>query len=153
MTELLIREQIEIERKRDDHERLDRINGVEKAVAVLQTRFEALLDRLRGAVSDDDLKQLKREVEADMRIAMDSLRAYVDSSNQTQADRILSRVDEMRNADKAEQREERIADMRAVLEQARGTRSRWLWWIMGIVASLVATMGATMIGILLATRA
>lgn len=153
MTELLIREQIEIERKRDDHERLDRINGVEKAVAVLQTRFEALLDRLRGAVSDDDLKELKREVEADMRIAMDSLRAYVDSSNQTQADRILSRVDEMRNADKAEQREERIADIRAVLEQARGTRSRWLWWIMGIVASLVATMGATTIGILLATRA
>lgn len=152
MTDLLIREQIELERKRDDFARLDRINGVEKAVAVLQTRFEALLERLRGAVSDDDLKELKREVEADMRIAMDSLRAYVDTSNQTQADRILSRVDEMRNADKAEQREERIADMRAVLEQARGTRSRWLWWIMGIVASLVVALGATAIGLLLATR-
>lgn len=64
MQEILLRDHVEIEKRRDDFARLDRINGVEKALAILQTKFEGALER---AVSGEDLKDLKREVEADVK--------------------------------------------------------------------------------------
>ena len=92
MTEILIREQIEIERKRDEHARLDRINGVEKALAILQTRFEAALER---AVSGDDLKELKREVEDQMKQTFNSITESIKTANDQQARDILGQVELM----------------------------------------------------------
>lgn len=92
MTEILIREQIELERRRDRENRIDRINGVEKALAVLQTRFEAALER---AVSGDDLKELKREVEDQMKTTFNSITASIKSANDQQARDILGQVELM----------------------------------------------------------
>lgn len=92
MTEILIREQIELERRRDRENRIDRINGVEKALAVLQTRFEAALER---AVSGDDLKELKREVEDQMKTTFSSITDSIKSANDQQARDILGQVELM----------------------------------------------------------
>lgn len=92
MTEILIREQIELERRRDRENRIDRINGVEKALAVLQTRFEAALER---AVSGDDLKELKREVEDQMKTTFNSITESIKSANDQQARDILGQVELM----------------------------------------------------------
>ena len=92
MTEILIREQIELERRRDRENRIDRINGVEKALAVLQTRFEAALER---AVSGDDLKELKREVEDQMKTTFNSITDSIKSANDKQARDILGQVELM----------------------------------------------------------
>lgn len=92
MTEILIREQIELERRRDRENRIDRINGVEKALAVLQTRFEAALER---AVSGDDLKELKREVEDQMKTTFNSITDSIKSANDQQARDILGQVELM----------------------------------------------------------
>ena len=92
MTEILIREQIELERRRDRENRIDRINGVEKALAVLQTRFEAALER---AVSGDDLKELKREVEDQMKTTFNSITDSIKSANDHQARDILGQVELM----------------------------------------------------------
>jgi DnaJ-domain-containing protein 1 len=92
VTEILIREQIELERRRDRENRIDRINGVEKALAVLQTRFEAALER---AVSGDDLKELKREVEDQMKTTFNSITASIKSANDQQARDILGQVELM----------------------------------------------------------
>lgn len=92
MTEILIREQIELERRRDRESRIDRINGVEKALAVLQTRFEAALER---AVSGDDLKELKREVEDQMKTTFNSITDSIKSANDQQARDILGQVELM----------------------------------------------------------
>lgn len=89
MTEVLIREQIELERKRDDHARLDRINGVERELAVLKTRFEAALER---AVSGDDLKELKREVDDHMKQTTNNIRDYFDSKTDQQSKDIIAQV-------------------------------------------------------------
>lgn len=89
VTEVLIREQLEIERKRDSDARLDRINGVEKALAVLQTKFEAALER---AVSGDDLKELKREVEDHMKQTTNNIRDYFDSKTDQQSKDIIAQV-------------------------------------------------------------
>jgi len=92
VTEILIREQIELERRRDRENRIDRINGVEKALAVLQTRFEAALER---AVSGDDLKELKREVEDQMKTTFNSITDSIKSANDQQARDILGQVELM----------------------------------------------------------
>lgn len=92
MTEILIREQIELERRRDRENRIDRINGVEKALAVLQTRFEAALER---AVSGDDLKELKREVEDQMKQTFNSITDSIKTANDQQAREILGQVELM----------------------------------------------------------
>jgi hypothetical protein len=92
VTEVLIREQIELERKRDDHARLDRINGVERALAVLQTKFEAALER---AVSGDDLKELKREVEDQMKQTFDSITHSIKAANDQQVRDIMHQVGTM----------------------------------------------------------
>lgn len=92
MTEILIREQIELERRRDRENRIDRINSVEKALAVLQTRFEAALER---AVSGDDLKELKREVEDQMKTTFNSITDSIKTANDQQARDILGQVELM----------------------------------------------------------
>lgn len=64
MAEPMIREAaVESQRLRDRLEDQNRTANIEKALAVLQTRFEAWLER---AVSGDDLKDLKREMEEEV---------------------------------------------------------------------------------------
>ena len=92
MTEVLIREQIELERQRDAFSRLDRINGVERELAVLKTRFEAALER---AVSGDDLKELKREVDDHMKQTVGNIRDYFDGKTDQQSKDIIGQVELM----------------------------------------------------------
>lgn len=105
MEETLLRDRVEIERQRDAFARLDRINGAEKQIAILQTKFDetirSILERLEGAVSDDDLKTLKREMETfvkqavtelrnDFTRSISTLREDISRSNSEQADRIVA---------------------------------------------------------------
>lgn len=92
MTDHLLRDHVEIERQRDAFNRLDRINGVEKALAVLQTRFEAALER---AVSGDDLKALKREVDDHMKQTVTNIREYFDGKTDQQSKDIIGQVELM----------------------------------------------------------
>lgn len=91
--ETLLRDRVEIERQRDAFSRLDRINGVEKDVAIIKTLFDAtiksILEKLAGAVSDDDLIALKREVEAEMEKAILGVRQEIEKSNEAWAEKIL----------------------------------------------------------------
>jgi hypothetical protein len=92
MTEILIREQIEIERRRDRETRIEKVASVERALAILQTRFEAALER---AVSGDDLKELKREVEDQMKSTFSSISESIKAANDQQARDILGQVELM----------------------------------------------------------
>lgn len=92
MSEVLIREQIELDRRRDRERRIEKIASVEQALAVLQTRFEAALER---AVSGDDLKELKREVEDQMKQTFGSITESIKAANDQQARDILGQVELM----------------------------------------------------------
>jgi len=99
MTELLLREGIEIERQRDAFKSIDRINTVERDVAVLRTRFEDAFDRffkeLERSVSPEDLKQLRREWEAALRDAMSGVPELVKTANDHQSTSILGQMQAM----------------------------------------------------------
>ena len=99
MSELLIREQIELDRRRDRERRIEKIASVEQALAVLQTRFDAafenFLKELERSVSAEDLKELKREVEDNMKFTFNSITDSIKQANDQQARDILGQVELM----------------------------------------------------------
>lgn len=82
MTETLLRDRVEIERQRIREADLNRFGSIESALAVLQTKFDALLVR---AVDGDDLKELRRELEEEMNNT-------IKSANEQQAKDIIGEV-------------------------------------------------------------
>jgi hypothetical protein len=100
MSETLIRDQLELERQRDAFTRLDRINAAEREVAVLTTRFEAfsetILKELARSVSQEDLKEIRREMlatkrdfSAEIEREVEKLHMEFEKSNEAWAEKIL----------------------------------------------------------------
>jgi hypothetical protein len=96
----LIRDQLELERQRDAFTRLDRINAAERDVAVLKTRFEAfsetILKELARSVSQEDLKEIRRELlatksdfTAELEREVEKLHMEFEKSNEAWAEKIL----------------------------------------------------------------
>lgn len=138
--EPLLRDHIEIERQRDAFNRLDRINAVERDVAVIKTLFDAtvksILEKLAGAVSHTDLKNLKREMEdqmkqaiASVRSEISSVRADIEKSNEAWAEKILSGTRVL----SAETRLER-------LEEQRRFRAQIILAVIGAALSVIGTL-------------
>jgi hypothetical protein len=94
MTDTIQRDIAEIERQRDAFARLNRIAMVEQTVAVLEHRFEAaiqsILKELERAVSGEDLRELRRELEDKMKEAITGIRAEIERSNENWAEKILA---------------------------------------------------------------
>lgn len=126
MTELLIRDQLELERQRDAFDRLDRINGVEKDVVVLRTRFDASMEH---AVSQDMLKQLKREIDDHLRYSLGSVNDAITAANAHQAKDILAQV-ELMNARNAEHN----------TREAQGLRRSIMLSMLGTAFSVVGSI-------------
>lgn len=104
MTEALLRDALaDKERLRDRLVDQDRTATVEKILAILQTRFDAFLER---AVQGDDLKELRREMDDQMKQAVTELRSYFDGKTDQQSDVILGRVQTMLIQDRQAQAED-----------------------------------------------
>jgi hypothetical protein len=106
MTDLLLRETVEIERQRDAFKSNDRINTVERDVAVLRTRFEAAFDtflkELERSVSAEDIKEIRREWESGLREAISGIREHFTSANEQQSSALLSQFELRLAQDRAE---------------------------------------------------
>jgi len=101
MSELLLRDQLELERQRDAFKSLDRLNAVERDGAVLRTRFEGayetLLKELARSVSQEDLKEIRREMlttkhdfSAEIEREVAKMHDEFEKSNRAQAEMILN---------------------------------------------------------------
>lgn len=99
--ELLLRDRVEIERRRDEERRLDRISAIERALAVQEAIFE---QTLKGAVSDTDLKELERDLESKMR---DLIREMTGQFSGMQRDAQLANSQMMDDQRKERERENR----------------------------------------------
>jgi hypothetical protein len=128
--ELLVRDRVEIERRRDEATRLDRINGVERDLAVLRTRFDAAFDgflkELARAVDEDDLKSLKREWETALRDAISGIREHFATANDQQSSALLGQVELML-----------ARDRQAAESEAKKTRTQLNFVILGAVLSIL----------------
>lgn len=92
MSELIIAEHLAQSRKAVEHEQINRFGTIEKHLAVLQTRFEAWVER---AVQGEDLKELKREMEAEVNKQIGHVCDHFDNQTEQQSKDILARVEGM----------------------------------------------------------
>lgn len=133
MSELLIRDQLELERQRDAFSRLDRINTAERELAVLRTRFEAAFDtflkELERSVSSEDLKELKREWEKALRDAMSGVSDLVKTANDQQSAAIIGRVEMM-----LLHQHERAA------EESKRTRQEFIRYVVGFALTILSAL-------------
>lgn len=101
MTDATQRDIAEIERQRDDFALRSQISGVELDIAVLRTRFEAALDtllkELERSVSQDDLREIRREmgevrrdVSADIQKEIEKIHMEFEKSNAEWAEKIIA---------------------------------------------------------------
>lgn len=140
--ELLLRDHVEIERKRDEFARLDRINGNEKATAILTTRFDAALEwfeeELKRAVSENDLKELKREMEAYVNQSMAALFDNIKSMNNQQELNIMT---------------QQAAAKDVMLAAIQQRRSKAVWWILGLIGAVITSVASTLAVVWITGRA
>jgi alanine racemase len=142
MTDLLIKERIELERQRDETAKALRVAGLEKDVAVLKTRFDGWLER---AVSGEDLKALQREMEEEVNKQLAHICDHLTTANNTQSTAILGEVKAMFARYETKNIEDRLAQSQALLNATAETRREIIRYGIGFALTVLATVIAALI--------
>jgi hypothetical protein len=134
MTELLLKDQLELQKRAAERTDWEKIAGLQEAISVLKTRFDAAIESIReklgDAVSDEDIKELKREWETALRDAISGIREHFTTANEQQSNSLLGQVELMLARDRA-----------AAETEAKKTRQQYQMVIfvqvVGIIGALI----------------
>ena len=137
MEETLLRDRVEIERRRDEARQLDRINAIERALAVLQTVFDAHREH---AITAQDLEKLQKEVEAEMQKTIGHVCDHFDSRTDQQSKDLLSKVEGMFMAQQVRIAESQTAQHAAIREDQRRMRQQIFLMVMGSGLSVIGAL-------------
>jgi hypothetical protein len=152
MSETLLRDRVELEKQRDAEARLNRTAAAEMAIAVLRTRFDAFMDEYRDrAVSDEDLKALKRELEAEMTKQLGHICDHFDSRTDQQSKELTAQsaqdkrdvLNEMKgllSAFQSQATEAQLMQSNALLEAQRRTRIEIIRYGIGFALSVLTAL-------------
>lgn len=144
---------VDIEKRRDEERKNDRVNAIERAADLLRSRFDGLLEQLaRESITDEDLEKLERKWEKALTDAISNLRLDFKAANDLQSKDIGSDFRGALNQYRDDAKDERLREQHAVLEAINQSRSRWKWWVMGIVAAVVTTVISAEIAFLMFGR-
>jgi hypothetical protein len=131
--EILLKEQLELQKRTAERTDWDKIAALQEAVSVLKSRFEGALDsireRLGDAVGDEDIKELKREWETALREAINGIREHFATANENQSHALLAQVELML-----------ARDREAAANEAKKTRQQFLFLILGAVLSILGAL-------------
>ena len=131
--ELLLKEQLELQKRSSERSDWEKIAALQEAVSVLKSRFEGALDSIReklgDAVSDEDIKEIRREWETAMRDALSGVREHFATANENQSNALLAQVELMLARDR---------EMAA--NEAKKTRQQVLYLILGAVLSIFGAL-------------
>lgn len=142
---------VEIELGRDVERRLDRINAIEKAADLLRSRFEGLLETLtREAINDEDLDRLEKKWEKALSDSIAGLRIDFKSANDQQSRDLSSDFRGALSSYRESAKDEQLQSQQAIIAAIQQRRSRWLWWVLGIVGSLIVAVCSTLFGVWIA---
>jgi hypothetical protein len=144
---------VEIELGRDVERRLDRINAIEKAADLLRSRFDGLLEQLsREAITDEDIEKLEKKWEKALNEAISNIRLDFKAANDLQSKDIVGEFRGALHQYRNESKDEQLHAQKAVLEAINQSRSRWKWWVLGIVAAVLTTIISAEIAFLMFGR-
>lgn len=130
MTEALLRDSIEIKRQQARESDVNRFGAMETAIAVLKTRFEAAVER---AVQGEDLKELKRELEAEMNKQIGHICDHFDTQMKQQSRDLL-------NEFKAVLTTEQLAQSKALLAATADTRRELIRYVIGFALTVLSAL-------------
>lgn len=137
MEEVLLRDRIEIERRRDEERKLDRINAIERALAVLQTVFDAHREH---AITSQDLTKLQRDVEAEMNKQIGHICDHFDSQIKQQSTDLIGRVESMFSASQAQNLAAQIEQSNALLKANADTRKEIIRYGVGFALTVLSAL-------------
>ena len=130
MSEALLRDQVELKRQQGREQDINRFGAIEKELAILQTKFAAWLDR---AVADEDLKDLKREMEAELNKQIRHICEHFDSQITQQSRDLL-------NEFKTILTHEQLAQSKALLSANADTRREIIRYGIGFALTIVSAL-------------
>lgn len=136
MEETLLRDRVEIERRRDEAKQLDRINAIERALAVLQTVFDAHREH---AITHQDLSKLQKEVETEMNKQIGHICDHFDSQLRQQSTELAGTFQGMLNTHQTQAMQTQLAQNDALLKANADTRKELLRY--GITFALTVLSG------------
>ena len=149
MNEVLIREQLELQKRAAERDDWEKLSLIREALATLKTRFESQIKRYdeaqARAVSGDDLKDLKREMEDQLKQTTNAIYEHFKTANDQQAQSILGQVGTMFGTYRDEQKTEQLNSTQALLSAISERRSKVGWWVLGIIGSIVISVASTLI--------
>lgn len=135
----------------EDTGEIGRISGQvdRNSEAISQMRIEQAVAAVRfdlfaaNTPDDETLEKLEAKI-------MASVSQLVTNANAHQSRDILGEVRNLFDAYRTAQKDEQLASQRALLEAIQQRRSRWLWWVLGIVGGLIVSVGSVLFGIWIA---
>ena len=144
MTELLLKDQLELQKRSAERAEWEKIATLQEAISVLKTRFDGAIDSIRdklsAAVSDEDLKELRREMEAALRDAINSIREQIIAANDQQSTNLLGQVQLMLSQGRQATAATAEANRLAAAEDQRNLRRQIFFalftWGLGIIGAL-----------------
>lgn len=130
---------------------LGRISGqVDKnSEAISQIRIEQAVSAVRlqlfeaGAINPGHLEKLEAKI-------MAAVGDQMTQANANQSRDILGEVRNLFDAYRSAQKDELLASQTALLSAIQQRKSRWLWWVLGIVAGIIVAVVSTAFGVWLA---
>ena len=137
MEDTLLRDRVEIERRRDEAKQLDRINAIERALAVLQTVFDAHREH---TITHQDLNKHQKDVEAEMKQQIARICDHFDAQTKQQSTDILGKVESMFSAYQAQSMQAQIEQGRALLEAQQRTRSEIIRYGVGFALTVLSAL-------------
>ena len=141
MTEQLIRDRVELEKRRDKIAEINRVAAIESAVAVLRTILDAhLKDYGDNAIAEEDLKALHRELEAEMSKQITHICDHFDSKTAAQSKDLLNEVRGMFKDQQALFANEQIAQQAAQLKAIESTRKEILRYGIGFALTVLSAL-------------
>lgn len=134
MTELLLKDQLDLQRRAAERTEWEKLAGLQEAISVLKTRFDAAIDSIReklgDAVSDEDIKELKRDWETALRDAISGIQKSFATANDDQSRDLLGRMELML-----------ARDREAAASEAKKTRQQYQMamfvQVIGLVGALI----------------
>lgn len=137
---------VDIEKRRDEERKNDRINTIEKAADLLRSRFEGLLETLtREAITDEDLEKLEKKWEKALIDAVTNLRVDFKGANDQQSKDIGVEFRGVMSSYRDSVKDEQLQSQQAIIAAIQQRRGRWLWWALGILATVIGSVLSTLV--------
>jgi dsDNA-specific endonuclease/ATPase MutS2 len=137
---------VDIERRRDEERKNDRVNAIERSADLLRSRFEGLLEQLaRESITEEDLEKLEKKWERALIEAVTNLRVDFKSANEQQSKDIAGEFRGALSAYRDTVKDEQLQSHQAVIAAIHQRRGGQVRWVAGIVATIIGSVASTLL--------